>query len=778
MVEYRSQVESVPEPLPRTASPPRPQQPSVAHSRFSYNSTAYPPTPPSSENVPFHTLHQTMPLTVTYEAVPARQVPLKKVPRAAVACDQCRNIKGRCDEDRPICGSCRERGLQCHFREHQRQSGNGTSKLDEYLQNQKEVLQRLDEYLHNQKEVLQRLDKTEDRLNSIDERWEQTHGRLNSIDERWEQTHGRLNSIDERWEQTHGRLNSIDERWEQTHGRLKKRRVDDNHIREHAKQLASPEQPPSSNNSPFSPSQSLVSLSETLVEESLEPSSITRNHTTGVARLLLIEPIAEINTDMVGPEYIEEWEKGQLLRSAGEEMGYDCSAETVRTLLESYKNHINRIHPVFVPSELDTLVSGFQRPNGQEEQRLPALVVHERHKRKRADDSEATNWKAIHVAIVLLAMSLGKICQHKGRIPNDIPGLEYFSRAMKALDNQPSRNTLRYAQAKILAGLYYGRLGRVVQSHRHIVAACRIVQTHLKRSIDLLKEVKENLRVLPEEHNPLVFAFWTCLKLESGIINELELPASGILEYIEYIPLPNMQAAVDGGFEPIVIESYVTHVCLQRESNTIIPGLISSKDPRTFPAVKASTSALSTLVSKLRWEIKWDIDKGEPAKDVLSAQLRAKYYSTQVIIHLPFVLNILEWSAGVAREDINEKVLQYAGDGVKALANSATAFDGLDPAMERPSATNIWVTAHTQWKYVLALLAAYRNPILSQFFREIMDEKKLQHILQRTMLALQLVAPALDREYRLLDRIGQEWGLLEHSIDHQNLSWDARLHRP
>lgn len=93
--------------------------------------------------------------------------------------------------------------------------------------------------------------------------------------------------------------------------------------------------------------------------------------------------------------------------------------------------------------------------------------------------------------------------------------------------------------------------------------------------------------------------------------------------------------------------------------------------------------------------MKWDADKGEPAKDKLSARLRAKYYGAKVVTYRPFVLGILECSADVTADDIGQQVFQYARAGINALINSTRAFYGLgDPESERPIVTNVWGTAH------------------------------------------------------------------------------------
>jgi hypothetical protein len=56
-----------------------------------------------------------------------------------------------------------------------------------------------------------------------------------------------------------------------------------------------------------------------------------------------------------------------------------------------------------------------------------------------------------------------------------IPGLEYFAYATDILGNHFGSYKLNYIQAHILACLYYGQLGRVVPSFRHIRFACSAI---------------------------------------------------------------------------------------------------------------------------------------------------------------------------------------------------------------------------------------------------------------------------------------------------------------
>lgn len=127
---------------------------------------------------------------------------------------------------------------------------------------------------------------------------------------------------------------------------------------------------------------------------------------------------------------------------------------------------------------------------------------------------------------------------------------------------------------------------------------------------------------------------------------------------------------------------------------------------------------IKRLAPNLAWE-----EGDPPAKDILGARLRAKFFGAEVITYRSFVLKILvnsaakspksstvnviqEYKANIGDlggaitrttrvEDIDPKVWGYAKRCIKALFNSTKAFHRLgDPGRERLIVTNIWGTAH------------------------------------------------------------------------------------
>ena len=172
---------------------------------------------------------------------------------------------------------------------------------------------------------------------------------------------------------------------------------------------------------------------------------------------------------------------------------------------------------------------------GNKRKRLPGGDYHEA---SHFWDSPKTIYpfRSISSAIVLLVMALGSICLHKTKLPDVtqcfssenenvnspvarngypsspiqnspvsrrpsvegnhrkvdrtklrnadlIPGLDYFGLATAIIGNQLSGNRLPHVHANILAGLYHGQLGRVLESHAYIHQACSSLQIILSEFV-------------------------------------------------------------------------------------------------------------------------------------------------------------------------------------------------------------------------------------------------------------------------------------------------------
>ncbi|POS86980.1 hypothetical protein EPUL_002580 [Erysiphe pulchra] len=391
-----------------------------------------------------------------------------------------------------------------------------------------------------------------------------------------------------------------------------------------------------------------------------------------------------------------------------------------------------------------------------------------------------------------------------------IPGLIYFALATDIIGNQMAGSSLQHVHANILASLYHGQLGRVMESAAYLSTACRALQVILKPRFERYRRAKSERKVVHPRDNPLLFAFWTCLQLESDIVAEIPWPQSGILTYEEDMPTPHLPAAHEEGFDQNVIESYSAQLFLRTHLNVLHTMFYKPRDPNSEDKFTALVLAHNKVDQPKFLSIQYVsenlerfdvyaptmhpmISQSDPPNDILGARLRAKYYGARVITYRPFVLQVLERSEPPCPEatqsikeqisdeylsevkapiikhdikdikDIDPKALEYVHNGLDGLINSTTAFYGLGhPGENRMIVTNVWVTAHAQWGNVLTLQAAYNNPILRPLLLEHITKEELIVLIEKTMGFLALhgsPSSALAIDWKILDLTSRKNGL-------------------
>ncbi|KAL2889655.1 Fungal Zn(2)-Cys(6) binuclear cluster domain protein [Ceratocystis lukuohia] len=362
------------------------------------------------------------------------------------------------------------------------------------------------------------------------------------------------------------------------------------------------------------------------------------------------------------------------------------------------------------------------------------------------------------------ATPAGKANTSPTRNMDAIPGLDYFAMALDIIGSQMGGNTLKHVQANVFAGLYFGQLGRVIESHAYIAAGSTILLNIMRPSFNRMRELKAGSKFPTKlRDNQLIFTFWTCLQLESDIVAELPRQQSGILAYDGTLPYPNLMLITDpelGPFSDPVFESYMAQLYLRRHLNQIHrmfygPNAKPALDPNSdFYDVKTAQSRVGDML----WvgpNFKFDEDD-PPAGDILTARLRAKYWGAQVITYRPFVKQILDFGVNRRRgqtyypvnefrpdiqaptihpttssyEGIDEQIKLYAQRGIRALVESTQAFHNLGD--ERPIITNVFGTAHAQWGNMLVLAACYRDSFLSKH----VDPENLLILMDKTLAFL------------------------------------------
>lgn len=192
---------------------------------------------------------------------------------------------------------------------------------------------------------------------------------------------------------------------------------------------------------------------------------------------------------------------------------------------------------------------------------------------------------------------------------------------------------------------------------------------------------------------------------------------SGILNFEEQIPYPNVELAVEQGFDKRVLDSFTAQLYLRKTLNQVHQMLYDpnrAQPQSEFGVVDYVEAALTIRFVPEEFQFAPD---DPPATDILSARLRAKYWGAQVITYRPFIRQIVHLSmygptnhspssADLRAEpgvppldpevmtgnDVDPRMVEYARRGIHALIQSTRAFHGL--VSKRFIVTNIFGTAH------------------------------------------------------------------------------------
>lgn len=379
-----------------------------------------------------------------------------------------------------------------------------------------------------------------------------------------------------------------------------------------------------------------------------------------------------------------------------------------------------------------------------------------------------------------------------------IPGLEYFALATDILGNEKTGETMQHVWTWLLGGLYWGQMGRVHDSIDYIQTASRKLHSIMEPKMERLRGYKQWLMglekpkegsgkqyILTLEDNQYLIAFWTCLQLESDIIAELRYLPSILLSYDEALPYPSTELMVRDKIDPDIAQSYGSQLFLRKQLNTLHGTLYNPRQPdkRGFESCCEPLANWLPPSEKLKFT---PLDG--PAKDLLPARLRAKFWGAQVITYRRFVRYIIDYNR--AKEGIpfpqepeydgitfNNATITRAEKALTALKESTRAFWMLGAGDgRRIVVTNIFGTAHAQWGNLLTLAVAYRDPTLSKF----LDEDEMKLLFCKTIRFIELNAAAssaLAIDARLLRGLAHE---LLHMTDTelQNYRWpDGKVFR-
>ncbi|KXG54686.1 uncharacterized protein PGRI_078300 [Penicillium griseofulvum] len=399
-----------------------------------------------------------------------------------------------------------------------------------------------------------------------------------------------------------------------------------------------------------------------------------------------------------------------------------------------------------------------------------------------------------------------KDAQGKKKNYQDIPGLTLYGYATSILGHLQGGNELEHVQSGLLAGLYAGQLAHPFQSHSWISQASRACQ--------VLVRTKRYERL---EEGPLQdlynFAYWTCLQLESDLLAELDIPASGISRSEGRMAIPKGKWTIVlpndlNAPQTMMMLFYSAQIHLRKVLNRVHTDLYKVEKQGQTRWSSTVQEALSlnldlwrkSLPNSMQWE-----ENDPPANEINAARMRAKYYGARYIIHRPLLYHALHYGHTGARvgpvgqslvdsptsqqlspsmlhsaarapnmarmssdmgslpavvstdwqppkvrlQDLPKKLKSACDICIKSAIKSTEAFDGVGG--HRLIVTNIFGTAHAQFGNMLVLSATYMSSL-----KELVEEDQLKRLLTRTigfLVQSQNISPTLRADARILTEI-------------------------
>jgi hypothetical protein len=218
----------------------------------------------------------------------------------------------------------------------------------------------------------------------------------------------------------------------------------------------------------------------------------------------------------------------------------------------------------------------------------------------------------------------------------------------------------------------------------------------------------------------------------SDILAELSLAPSGILQYEDMLPYPDLMVMREKlGFSEVVAVSYAAQLYLRKRLNQITGSLY---DPNNKPNTEKQKEIVAEIENQFGknstlWLGEYKFNREDPpASDILSARIRAKFWGANVITYRPSIKTVLDhnrspkeseqaiphkdaggWVLGGngARNpsDIDTVVFDNARKGIDAAIKSTMAFHGLED--KRFIITNVFGTAHAYVPNSPPLISTY-----------------------------------------------------------------------
>jgi hypothetical protein len=286
---------------------------------------------------------------------------------------------------------------------------------------------------------------------------------------------------------------------------------------------------------------------------------------------------------------------------------------------------------------------------------------------------------------------------------NVYPGLAYYTMASEILGSLTGGRDVHYVHAYILAALYMGQIGRVYSAYEWVSRAANImVELRRKHEDTLLMEVIndsiEDLARYPKETQDLTetlaLTFWTLHQMEGDIRAELDhLPASGLAS-LAYGPndsnvrFPNRLPSIkDETADQDLFKSKfkVTEVLfhfnaqlyIRKILNRIHSALYGEQNGRIKPK---EILDLWTQVEHWRLMLPPDHswrDDDPPAKNVLDARLRGKYFGAAYVVNRLWLQSVLHPSSMGHAAEARKLLISDYDEVLKAGFGGNPGFEAL-----------------------------------------------------------------------------------------------------
>lgn len=257
----------------------------------------------------------------------------------------------------------------------------------------------------------------------------------------------------------------------------------------------------------------------------------------------------------------------------------------------------------------------------------------------------------------------GTLHGDQGATSCKVPGLGYYTKAVEIFGLHSDRSDLILAQLFLLAGLYKGQLARVKESMTWYAMAGRVIvqlprrhevadKTHWEWASEGGNPPQDRSRnsISDNHRKSIVRASYSCIQLESDTRAHCDLPCSGITSLETMLPMlktfTDVSGSQDDSAQSVNVSFHFTsQVYLRIQLNRIHEQLYGPCHERRSLAetrfvLHDQDAAIRTWQETLPHGLLWD-PKNAPPNDILSARLRANYWTARYRINRPFLDYIL-----------------------------------------------------------------------------------------------------------------------------------------